>query len=96
MRSINDDIFVSYADFDGGKSFYLLNWSYQTKCIRSDEQYTFSSDEEHTCIIILDTYDLLYMDPSAPSSLTHTSDRDLMTIRHPEKSTHQPKTDTHP
>ena len=93
VHGIDGDELVTHVVFNGGKTFCLWIRSYQPKCITSDDQFNFSNDDEHTSNIILDNYNFLDMCPTAPFPLTHTSDRDFMTIQNPRISTHPHKTD---
>ena len=93
VHGIDGDDLVTQVFLNGGNTFCLWIRSYQPKCITSDDQFIFSNDDDHTSNIILDNYVLLDMCPTAPFPLTHTSDRDFMTIQNPRISTHQDKTD---
>ena len=93
VHGIDGDELATHVVFNGGNTFYLWIGSHQPKCITSDDQFNFSNDDEHTSNIILENYVLLDMGPTAAFPLTHSSDRDFMTIQNPRESTHQQKTD---
>ena len=93
VHGIDGDELVTHVVFNGGNTFYLWIRSYQSKCITADYQSKSSNDDEHTSNIILENYVLLDMGPTAAFPLTHTSDRDFMTIPNSHKSTHQQKRD---
>ena len=93
LNGIDGDDIVTGILFNGGNIFYFFIRSYQPKRITSDNQISFSNDNNHTISIFLDNCVLWDTGPGAHFSLTHTSDGVLMTIQDPRKWTHQPKTD---
>ena len=78
------------------KRIYIYRSCEKPKCIPSNDQQHCSSDEQHSCKIFLNPYNLWDMVPAALMSLNHTIDRYSMSNQYPQPRFHQPRTDSYP
>ena len=107
----DEENIVTYDDFDCGIAFYpetppkvrqinrerIFNSRscQKSKCLPSNDQQNCFIDEKHNSDIFLNPYNLWDMVPAVLISLNHTNDRYSMSIKYPQPTTHQPRTDSY-
>ena len=112
MQFIDEANIVTYVDFDCGITFYpetptkirqinreqnyTSRSSESPKCTPGSNQQNCSFDEQHSSNISLNLYNFRHMVPSALMSLSHSNDRYSMSNQYPQRTTHQPRTDSCP
>ena len=101
---------VTYVDFDCGFTFfpetptkirqikrernYISRSCEKPQCIPSNDQHTCFVDEQHSCNISLNPYNLWDMVPAALMSLSRTNDTNSMLNQYPQPTTQQPRADS--
>ena len=112
VHFIDEETMVTYVDFDCGITFLpgtptkirqinrKRNHNSRTceipQCVPSNNQQTFSVDEQHSSSIFLNPYSLWDMVPTALMSRNHTNDTYSMFNQYTQLTTQQPGTDSYP
>ena len=66
------------------------------ECIRGNNQFNCSFDEQHSSNIFLNPYNFWNKVPAALLSLNHTNDWYSMSSQYLQRTTHQPRIDSYP
>ena len=112
VHFIDEENMVTYVHFDCGITFfpgtptkmrqsnrernYISRSCEKPQCIPSNNQHTYSVDEQHSSNIFLNPYNLWDMVPAARMSLSHNNDTYSMFNQYPQLTTQQPITDSYP
>ena len=112
VHFLDEEIIVSYVDFDFRVTFYpetptkirqiIRERNYVSRscekpqCIPSNDQHTCFFDKQHSSNIFLNPCIIWDMVPAALMSLNHTNDTYPMFNQYPQLTTQQPKTDSYP
>ena len=111
VHFIDEENMVTYVDFDCGITFfpetptkirqsnrernYISRSCEKPQCIPSNNQHTYSVDEQHSSNIFLNPYNLWDMVPAALMPLSHNNDTYSMFNQYPQPTTQQPITNSY-
>ena len=109
---IDEENMVTYVDFDCGITFLpetptkirqsnrerncISRSGEKPQCIPSNDQHTYSVDEQHTSDIFPNPYNLWDMVRAALMSLSHNNDTYSLFNQYPQPTTQKPRTDSNP